>query len=134
MDEAIEASTAVEVDVHSAARHPPLCPPNSFVSNSFSARRRQIESSQLFRYQELSGHTKEIYSIEFSDDGTQLISAGADKTVRLWSFNQDRGEWNSTAVETKHEDTICCLAFSPDNQRIFSGGFDKKIFIHDINT
>ena len=122
--------------VVSAARQPQLPPrsTNSLVYNSSSTRRRQIEASQLFRFQELIGHTGSLGSMEFSDDGTLLISGGGDKTVRLWSINQGRDEWNSTEVETKHDGFVRCLAFSLDNQRIFSGGLNKKILIHDTQT
>ena len=129
-----KAAAAIELDVDLAVRHSLLSPPNSFAANSFSARRRQIESSHLFRHEGLTGHTGSINSMEFSDDGTHLISGGVDKTVRLWSINQGRDEWNSTEVETKHDGFVRCLAFSLDNQRIFSGGLNKKILIHDTQT
>ena len=108
--------------------------PITFTGNCASAHHQQIESSQLFRYQELSGHTASIFSMEFSDDGTLLISGGGDQTVRLWSIDQDLVEWNSTAMETKHDNSVVCLAFSPDNQRIFSGGMDKGVLIHDTRS
>ena len=37
-------------------------------------------------------------------------------------------------METKHQDQVRCFAFSPDNNRIFSGSDDNKIFIHDTHT
>jgi len=125
----------MEVDVDSAARPTPLPLdyPYLFASNSFTAQRQQMESSQLFRYQELTGHTEYIRAIEFSDDGTHLVSGGGDSTVRLWSLNQGRSGWNSTEMETKQTE-VMCLAFSPDSTRIFSGGWDKKVLIHDPNT
>ena len=92
-----------------------------------------MESSQLFRYQELTGHTDLIWAIEFSDDGAHLVSGGGDSTVRLWSLNQGRSGWNSTEMETKQTEVVC-LAFSPDSQRIFSGGYDEKVLIHDTYT
>ena len=102
-------------DVTSVARplHLTLGSPNLFAANSFSARRQQIESSQLFHYEELTGHTDCIAAMEFYDDGTFLVSGGDDKTVRLWSLNQGHGERNSTQMETKHDGFVSCLAFSP---------------------
>ena len=93
-----------------------------------------MESTQLFHYEELTGHTDLIAAMEFSEDGALLVSGGVDKTVLLWSLNSSRNEWNSAEMETKHESSVYCLAISPDNQRIFSGGYDKKILIHDTNS
>ena len=87
----------------------------------------------MFRYQELTGHTDDIRAIEFSDDGTHLVSGGRDKTVRLWSHDEGRDEWNSIEMESKHEAAVYCLAISPDNRRIFSGGYDE-VLIHDTTT
>lgn len=33
---------------------------------------------------ELTGHTLGVYSVSWSPDSQQLITASADKTVRLW--------------------------------------------------
>ena len=99
-----------------------------------SAHRRQFQSAQLFRFRDLTGHTDSINAIEFSDDGTLLISGGKDKTVQLWSLNQDRDEWNSNEMETTHEGAVVCLAFASDTHRIFSGGLDQKILIHDVRS
>ena len=131
-----ETAEAMDADVMTSAApslqpHPLL--PNLFASNSFTAQRQQMESSQLFRYQELTGHTDFIRAIEFSDDGTHLVSGGGDSTVRLWSLNQGRSGWNSTEMETKQTE-VMCLAISPDNRRIFSGDFDGKVLIHDTTT
>ena len=134
----VEAERKNDLTMNSSAIGNDLLPlpdlPNSFAINSFSARRQQIDSSQLFLCQDLTGHTDYIYTMEFSEDGALLGTGGRDKTVRLWSLNQGLGEWNSTEMEMKHDDGVSCLTFSPDNQRIFSGSFDKKISIHDTNT
>ena len=118
----------------SAARNPLHHLENIFASNCLSSRREQMESSQLFGCQELTGHTNSIFAMKFSDDGNLLVSGGGDETVRLWSINEGCGEWNSTKLETKHDDVVLCLAFSPDNRRISSGVHDTKVLIHDTNT
>ena len=107
---------------------------NSLADNCFAARRQQVEASQLFQSRDLAGHSDIILATEFSSDGDLLISGGWDKTVRLWSLNQGRDGENATVMEKKHERYISCLSFSPDSNRIFSGGYDSMIFIHDTQT
>ena len=37
--------------------------------------------------QTLTGHTASVDSVQFSDDGTQLISGSADLTMRVWDLS-----------------------------------------------
>ena len=125
-------------NTRAAASVRPTQPPprlaNTLVEHCVAAHRQQIEASQLFRCRDLTGHSRFIGTIEFSDDGELLISGGGDKTVRLWSLNQGRDGGISTVMETKHQDQVRCLALSPDNNRIFSGACDRNVFIHDTQT
>jgi len=79
-----------------------------------------------------------VSSIEFSDDSSLFVSGGGDGRVLLWPTNKAVDEkWtpNPTEMNTKHENSaVYCLAVSPDNKHIFSGGFNKRITIHDAET
>ena len=59
-------------------------------------------------------------------------------TVRLWSLlNDTNEETQATEVNqmmTKHELGVVCVAISPDSSRIFSGGDDSNVFVHDART
>jgi WD40 repeat protein len=75
--------------------------------------------------------------MDFSQDGNFLVYGGGDKTVRLWSL-KNRNPLNRNplpiAMDMKHESVVVSLTMSPDSRRIFSGGIDKKIIIHDAAT
>ena len=108
---------------------------SSFSSNCSAESKQQ---SQLFQSRDLPGHTEYIYTMEFSDDGKFLVSGGRDKSVRLWSLSQGAEGGDSPIkghqMRTKHDDIVCCLAISHDTSRIFSGGYDSKVLIHDAKT
>jgi WD40 repeat protein len=68
-----------------------------------------------------------------------FVSGGNDGRLLLWPTNKAVDEkWtpNPTEMNTKLEDSevVLCLAASPDNKRIFSGGSDDNLTIHDANT
>jgi len=109
-----------------------------FKENCFAAAasRRQ---SRFFQCRDIVGHTEGILAMEFSTDGSFIVSGCGDKTVRLWSLcNVPTEETQATAVHqtmrTKHKFRVHCVAISPDSCRIFSGGMDSKIFVHDALT
>lgn len=94
-------------------------------------------SKSLFSRKDLNGGKKAVKAVEFSDDGSWFASGGEDFRVLLWPTDKVNDlKWKSKAeeMETKHADAIYCLAVSPNNDRIFSGGRDDKLLIHDIDT
>jgi len=110
---------------------------SSFKENCFAASREH--QSRFFQCHDLVGHTDGIAAMEFSADGSFIVSGLADKTVRLWSLSSNVPNEETQATEvnpmmTKHELGVVCVAISPDSSRIFSGGIDSKLFVHDAST
>ena len=91
----------------------------------------------MFYCRDLVGQSSHVGAMDFSQDGRFLVSGGGDKIVRLWSLN-NLNPLNRTSLpnemNTKHESVVISLTMSPDSRRIFSGGIDKKIIIHDVAT
>ena len=109
---------------------------SSFKENCFAASRQQ---SRFFHCRDLVGHTGNITAMEFSTDESFIVSGGLDKTVRLWSLCDVPNEKTQiTAVHQmktiEHESAVSCVAISLDSSRIFSGGFESKVFVYGAST
>lgn len=69
------------------------------------------------------GHTATIQDVIFTEDGKYLISASADKTVKVW--NVESGKVVRTfrfQIGPKHEGMIFAASLSPDNKTLAIGG------------
>jgi WD40 repeat protein/energy-coupling factor transporter ATP-binding protein EcfA2 len=69
----------------------------------------------------LSGHTNQVWSVDFSPDGKLLASVGDDRTVRLWDVA--RGQLHRPPI-LAHEGVIWRVAFSPDGQTLATASGD----------
>lgn len=71
----------------------------------------------------LSGHTRPVLTVAFSSDDTQLVSAGADRTLKVW--NTGAGKLERTLAH--HTDAVHSLAFRPKSAFCASGGSDQTV-------
>jgi hypothetical protein len=62
----------------------------------------------------LSGHADSVRSAAFSPDGTRIVTASNDKTVRIW----DAATGNEILILRGHDGDVVSAAFSPDGARI----------------
>jgi len=103
----------------------------------------------------LQGHTSKVSCCAWSPDDSQLLTAGYDRTVKLWDVKvtpeslrfffgffptlylnamlTDSSLFsNQTAVLKstfqRHNDVVSCLAWLPDGERFVSGS-DKNLFL-----
>jgi len=77
------ATTAASITTIAAASFDYSRSVSSIKENFFTASRQQ---SRFFQCRHLIGHTGLILTMEFSTDGSLIVSGNIDKTVRFWSL------------------------------------------------
>ena len=78
----------------------------------------------------LTGHTDLVYALAFTPDGSRLVTASGDKTLRLWNWRSGV----SLHVLKDHADSVYGVACSPDGRQVASTGVDRSIKIWDAAT
>jgi WD40 repeat protein/class 3 adenylate cyclase len=78
---------------------------------------------QIFR-----GHADGVAGVALSPDGKYVLSAGNDRTARLWDIETGQEVQRFSG----HAASVDSVAFSSDGQRILTGGDDGTVLLWDI--
>ncbi len=77
-----------------------------------------------------TGRSPLVWAVNWSADGSSILTAGNDGTVRLWDSN--------TGAELKSFEwgigKLYCAAFSPDGLTCAAGGENGQVVIWDVDT
>ncbi len=82
------------------------------------------------------GHTYSVWSVAFSPDGKQIVSASGDilgnksGEVKVW----DTATGQETLSLKGHTNRVTSVAYSPDGKHIVSGSVDKTVKVWDAAT
>ena len=81
-----------------------------------------------------TGKRPAINCCTFNADGAYCMSAGDDRTVRLW--NPHRGEQASTPIKeyTAHNQRVLDVCIAADNASFASCGGDRTVFLWDVTS
>jgi len=75
------------------------------------------------------GHKGAVHGCRLNNNFSLAVTAGADFTAKVWNATEG-DELNS--LDHKHVVKAAC--FSVDDRAIFTGGFEKKLRIFDVNN
>ena len=80
---------------------------------------------------EIEAHERNISDVRWIQDGTKLLTASRDKTIKLWNldFNLKKGEL--ILQIKKHSGFVYCALWSESEKHIISIGADQYIRIFD---
>ncbi len=78
----------------------------------------------------LSGHSGIVKSAAYSPDGTRIVTASSDKTIRIW----DAQTGAQLAVFSGGGERLASAAYSPDGTRIVTASYDKTARVWDART
>jgi WD40 repeat protein len=80
------------------------------------------------------GHTASVYAVACSPspESRQVASAGADRTVQVWNWDQATPATGKPIIYYDHTDTVNGLAWSPDGQRIASASTDRTVKVWEV--
>ena len=79
---------------------------------------------------ELKGHTDEVTCIDFSPDGSRVMTGSSDGTVRLW----DAAKQGDALRTLQHDSRVNCVRFNSDGTRVITGGTDNIGRVWDLST
>ena len=80
---------------------------------------------------------KSIASVAFSPDGHHFAVGAVDGIVSTWDFHGGypyqgvAGRGLNRITHDCHTQAVCSVAYSPDGQRLVTGGKDKLVWIFD---
>ncbi|KAM5441587.1 U3 snoRNP protein [Microsporum ferrugineum] len=89
--------------------------------DSFDIHIWSVQTGQLL--DQLSGHQGPVSSLSFSGDGSHVVSASWDRTVRIWSvFGRSQ-----TSEPLQPQSDVLCVAFRPDGKQIAASTLDGQL-------
>ncbi|XP_061173798.1 DDB1- and CUL4-associated factor 5-like isoform X2 [Saccostrea echinata] len=96
----------------------------------------RLSGTKTLFFKDLKEHFGCVNAIEFSHQGGELIASGGDdRRVLIWNVEKALSDISKPwSLKGEHTSNIFCLAFDTENTKVFSGGNDEQVIVHDLQT
>ncbi|CAM9020003.1 unnamed protein product [Wickerhamomyces anomalus] len=79
----------------------------------------------------LTDHKDEVWYVQFSHDGTKLVTTSADHQIHVYDVTQD---FKKIHTLSGHEKQVMYASFSPDDKRLLTCSIESKARIWNLET
>jgi len=87
--------------------------------------------------QTLKGHTKKVNHViwrEGDDNASLLLSASADKTSRVWGYDESSSSYAPMQTFKTHKADVVGIGLHPSKRLVALSSADKTFSLHDLST
>lgn len=99
--------------------------------SAFNAHGIAVDTGELTSHSsENDGHASYVFSAQFNPQGSLIVTASYDETVRFWDVRTGR----SVAVLSAHHEPIVSARFSHDGSLLVTSSYDGLARIWDVAT
>jgi len=84
----------------------------------------RLKLQEVKWYADLTSHTDEVSSVDFSPSGRFLATASLDGTAHLWAVGRAPSELGDLTLFWRHEAGVLSVRFSPDEERVVTASMD----------
>lgn len=81
----------------------------------------------------LEGHTDSVYSVALFKTQSHVISAGLDRSVRIWKFDSSSQSYCLHETLDNHKDFCLSVSLSADERIAVSTSKDRSINIYTVD-
>ncbi len=78
----------------------------------------------------LAGHEGSLWAVDYSPDGSFVVTGSGDGTARLWGTTSGK----QLRAFIGHEDEVVSVAFGPDGRTVLTGSYDQTARLWDVET